>query len=223
MENSAEIEESGILCAIEFAEAHWTILLACARSGAALPPVSGDASVDARILRAFRSEFGHMDVARVTAEQLSGSEVNKRRWREFLPTLEGSTNGQVFHMLTLLRGESRLGYTPDNTILVPRAQYLCIEAARNALGLNALALDDAMAAELSASARELRRVIRVARSAGDSSSADASRVRGLVSALAEPAQWSLSRAALDASGILPVLRAIASGSSGSPFPPSARS
>mgnify|MGYP006087734243 CR=1 FL=1 len=216
--NSAEVEERGILDSIDFAERHWASLVAAARSGEALPPASGDAATDARLLRAFRSEFQALDVAHVTARELSGSEVAKRRWREFLPALEGSTNGHIFHMLTLLRCESRLGYTPANTILVPRAQFLCIEAARTALGLNAVALDDSMAAELTAARLELCRVISAAKRRGGGDSDDAARVKGLVAILAEPTQWSLSDAVLRASKIVPVARAIADGSSGSPFP-----
>lgn len=41
-----------------------------------------------------------------------------------------------FNFATMMRLNARLGYSEENSIVVPRAQFVAIEIARNRLGFN---------------------------------------------------------------------------------------
>ena len=62
------------------------------------------------------------------------SEVAKRRWRNFCYIFQNHL--EDFNFGCLLRLNTYKDYSPDNTTLVPRVQFLAIEVARNRQGLN---------------------------------------------------------------------------------------
>lgn len=75
-----------------------------------------------------RSNFPTLDVSFVSDDDLKNS-FAKEKWRLFMISQEGLTDN--FNMLCLLRSDCNEGYTEDNTIIVPRIQFLCVEIARN--------------------------------------------------------------------------------------------
>ena len=58
----------------------------------------------------------------------------KTKWRQFCNDLQELV--EDFNFATLLRLDSRSDYSESNTTLVPRAQFVAIEVARNREGLN---------------------------------------------------------------------------------------
>ncbi|XP_025026491.1 protein PBDC1, partial [Python bivittatus] len=58
-----------------------------------------------------------------------------QKWRPFCLQFEGAV--EDFNFGTLLRLDCRRGYSEENTVLVPRIQFLAIEIARNREGCNA--------------------------------------------------------------------------------------
>jgi hypothetical protein len=134
IENDPGMEERGIFDAILFAEAHWTKLTAPSLASPADLVLTESAEMDKRLVRTFRGEFGtSFDIVNVTVASLKAKGV-REKWRSFLEAVGAAV--PLYHMMTLLRLDAKLGYTSDNTILVPRVQYLMIEGARNAEGAN---------------------------------------------------------------------------------------
>lgn len=58
----------------------------------------------------------------------------KAKWRKFCNDMEQSV--EDFNYATLMRLNARQDYNEENTIVVPRAQFIAIEIARNRLGFN---------------------------------------------------------------------------------------
>ena len=134
IENDPGMEERGIFDAIVYAEAHWTKLTAPSLASPADLVLTESAEMDKRLVRSFRGEFGaSFDIANVTLASLKAKGV-REKWRSFLEAVGAAV--PLYHMMTLLRHNAKLGYTSDNTILVPRVQFLMIEGARNAEGVN---------------------------------------------------------------------------------------
>uniref|UniRef100_UPI000B4CC8B3 protein PBDC1 n=1 Tax=Lonchura striata TaxID=40157 RepID=UPI000B4CC8B3 len=89
--------------------------------------------LDARIHERFRGTFPGLRLQRLEPEQLK-SEPAKAKWRPFCLAFEGLV--EDFNFGTLLRLDARGAYTEENSILVPRIQFLAIEIARNREGCN---------------------------------------------------------------------------------------
>jgi len=90
--------------------------------------------IDDEIYGVFRSNFADMKVATVDENEMKSPE-GKAQWREFCNQFENRVDD--WNMASLLRADcSAADITPDNTILVPRIQFLAIEIARNREGLN---------------------------------------------------------------------------------------
>ena len=60
--------------------------------------------------------------------------IAKVKWRNFCNEMQ--ENVQNFNFATILRLDSHKQYDEANTIVVPRAQFIAIEIARNRLGFN---------------------------------------------------------------------------------------
>ena len=90
--------------------------------------------IDDELYNAFSRDFPDVNVALLNEEKHFKSEEMKERWRTFLARFEDRVPD--FNVGTLLRINPADVYTPLNSILVVRLQFLCVEIARNRSGLN---------------------------------------------------------------------------------------
>lgn len=88
---------------------------------------------DDEIYKEFRSQFPDLVVGVLNIDDLKSEEA-KNKWRPFCNSFEEVI--EDFNYATLLRIDSTKDYSDDNTIVVPRIQFLAIEIARNREGLN---------------------------------------------------------------------------------------
>lgn len=89
--------------------------------------------VDDLIYKAFREEFPILDV-RIIDENDLKSKKEKDKWRPFCERFKTLLDDYSFG--TLLRSDAEKDYSEENTMLVTRIQFLCIEIARNKEGIN---------------------------------------------------------------------------------------
>merc|ERR1712198_393732 len=89
--------------------------------------------VDNEIYKKFKDEFPNVNLAMINEDEMK-SEAGKKVWREFCESFKGTVEDYNFG--TLLRLDPTADYNPENTILVPRIQFLAIEIARNREGHN---------------------------------------------------------------------------------------
>ena len=152
MTNDPKIEEQGIIEAMERADDHWALLLS--------KPTHRDTALtetiekDRKIYNTFLSEFGttYKEWIADASEDAIKNPLQKERWRYFLLAVSqqiGDQDGEhLTNDLTLLRQNCRKGYTRENTFIVPYAQFLCLEIARNLEGLNDNVAADAVLDDL---------------------------------------------------------------------------
>jgi len=140
MTNDPKIEEQGIMEAMGRADDHWALLLSKTHHHDTV--LTETAEKDAKIYKSFLSNFGstYKDWIANAPEDVLKNDTQKERWRNFLLAVSkqiGDQNGEhLTNDLTLFRQDCRKGYTRENTYIVPYAQFLCIEIARNIEGLN---------------------------------------------------------------------------------------
>uniref|UniRef100_A0A0N5BKU5 Polysacc_synt_4 domain-containing protein n=1 Tax=Strongyloides papillosus TaxID=174720 RepID=A0A0N5BKU5_STREA len=123
--NDPSIELAWAMKASERASIHQNLLLSCDTKTLKLNKNQDD------IYKSFREIFPDLNIEMVTEEQLKGD--NKKKWHDFC---ESFKEIDEYNMGALLRMDVKTIYSPDNTIIVPRIQFLAIEAARNIEGLN---------------------------------------------------------------------------------------
>lgn len=131
VENSGEIEMNGIMHAVEYMSDHWNMLVSSNDADALV--LTADRAEDDRLYREFRAAFGAMDVLRTESRMLKDPRTQET-WRAFMMAQDGRM--EEFNMISLLRIDATLGYDDENTLLVPRVQFLAIEIARNREGVN---------------------------------------------------------------------------------------
>ena len=85
------------------------------------------------IYEKFRSTFPNLSVDVLDVEELKSSDA-KEKWRPFCSEFEGLV--EDFNYATMLRTDPNKDYGEDNSIVVPRIQFLAIEIARNREGHN---------------------------------------------------------------------------------------
>ena len=88
---------------------------------------------DDSIYEEFRKEFPDLDIDLIQVDALKSDEA-KKKWRPFCNMFEGLV--EDFNYATMVRLDSKRDYSEDNSIVVPRIQFLAIEIARNREGLN---------------------------------------------------------------------------------------
>eukprot|EP00011_Vannellida_sp_DIVA3-517-6-12_P012248 CAMPEP_0114618630 /NCGR_PEP_ID=MMETSP0168-20121206/7798_1 /TAXON_ID=95228 ORGANISM="Vannella sp., Strain DIVA3 517/6/12" /NCGR_SAMPLE_ID=MMETSP0168 /ASSEMBLY_ACC=CAM_ASM_000044 /LENGTH=150 /DNA_ID=CAMNT_0001829775 /DNA_START=18 /DNA_END=470 /DNA_ORIENTATION=- len=86
---------------------------------------------DDAIYTAFRELFPDLNVA-LLDEDVIKSKESKEAWRPFLMQWEGKV--EDFNFGTLLRLDAEKEYGPENSCIVPRVQFYCVELARNREG-----------------------------------------------------------------------------------------
>lgn len=131
VENSGEIELHGILYAIRRMGEHWEQLTSAANADAMV--LTGSREEDTQLYSTFRSRFPAMQLGLITEDTLKDTRLHET-WRDFLTSQAEQLSEH--NMISLLRKNASLGYNDENTMLVPRAQFLCIEIARNREGVN---------------------------------------------------------------------------------------
>jgi hypothetical protein len=131
VDNDSELEMKGIGLAVEYLEQHWKLLCSCGCSTDIV--LSSDAEQDAALYRSFRENFPSLNIEDLSVDSMK-HERSRTQWRSVLDLWEGRLRDH--NMICLLRYDCRSGYDNANTMLVPRAQFLMIEIARNREGLN---------------------------------------------------------------------------------------
>lgn len=89
--------------------------------------------MDNAIYTIFRLEFPKLDVKIINEDEMK-SQTEKIKWRMFCERFKDVVEDYNFG--TLLRSDCSQNYTQENSILVPRMQFLAIELARNKEGWN---------------------------------------------------------------------------------------
>ena len=126
--NDPELERKGCAAAAEYAQIHWSKLQRLVNDDA-VPAASIELhGNDRRLYACFRASISE-DVAVLRAEQLK-----TRIWRDLLTCMDGRVKDHNF--MTLLRPDASLSYDDqrDSLFVVPRAQFLMIELARQREG-----------------------------------------------------------------------------------------
>ncbi|CAG2118638.1 unnamed protein product [Medioppia subpectinata] len=88
---------------------------------------------DDHVYTTFRQQFPQLDIKSMTEQTLKSDEA-KTQWRQYCNEIQEFV--EDFNFATLLRLDCRQDYSEANTIVVPRAQFVAIEVARNREGLN---------------------------------------------------------------------------------------
>ena len=127
--NDPELERKGCAAAAEYAQIHWAKLQRLVNDDA-VPAASIElhGADDRRLYACFRASISE-DVAVLRADQLK-----TRIWRDLLTCMDGRVKDHNF--MTLLRPDASLSYDEQRETLfvVPRAQFLMIELARQREG-----------------------------------------------------------------------------------------
>lgn len=124
--NDELVEEMWALKAMDHAEVYFNLLTSVHPSCLHLTPY------DDQIYQAFREDFPDLKVD-VIADDTLKTEDAKIRWRLFA---EKFNKLDDYAYGTLIRADSSKEFTPENSLLVVRIQFLAIEIARNREGLN---------------------------------------------------------------------------------------
>ncbi|KAA6401487.1 MAG: hypothetical protein EZS28_002990 [Streblomastix strix] len=125
--NNADIEKQWAIQAFKYADVYQRLLESMDPAKLRL------SKIDDEIYSKFRSSFPDLDV-NIIDENKMKSEEEKNKWRPLLLEFKEKTKDWDFG--TLLRIDASKGVSEQNTTLVTRIQFLCIEIARNKEGVN---------------------------------------------------------------------------------------
>jgi len=120
------LEELWAKKAFEHAETHFNLLISLDPRSLKLTPY------DDQIYKIFREDFPNFRIDYVDENELK-SDLSKIKWRNFI---EKFNKIEDFAFGTLLRVDSSKDFSPENSLLVVRIQFLAIEIARNREGCN---------------------------------------------------------------------------------------
>ncbi|XP_015794752.1 protein PBDC1 [Tetranychus urticae] len=88
---------------------------------------------DDMIYETFKETFPDFKLDVISTDDLK-SEESKNKWRPFCETFKGEV--EDYNFASLVRLDCKGDYSEENTVVVPRIQFLAIEIARNRQGLN---------------------------------------------------------------------------------------
>ena len=125
--NDPVVEQLWTMKAVEHMKIHFNLISAIDPKILKLTPKDED------VYQAFRSTFPNLSIDVIQVDNLKSEEA-KKDWRPFCNQFEGII--EDFNYATLLRLDAKKDYSEDNTIVVPRIQFLAIEVARNREGFN---------------------------------------------------------------------------------------
>lgn len=126
-QNDPTIEGVWCLKAVEHMQIHFNLICSISPQILKLTPK------DDVVYKEFRKQFPDMAIEMLEVEQLKCDEA-KEKWRPFCNMFKDEV--EDYNYATLLRLDSKKDYSDDNTVVVPRIQFLAIEVARNREGLN---------------------------------------------------------------------------------------
>uniref|UniRef100_A0A0B6ZJV3 Polysaccharide biosynthesis domain-containing protein n=1 Tax=Arion vulgaris TaxID=1028688 RepID=A0A0B6ZJV3_9EUPU len=129
--NSSGIEMSWAMKAMDHATVHYNLISSVDASRLRLT------QTDDKIYQQFRAQFPDLNTALLIEDDLKTPEA-KEKWRNFCESFKEEIAD--YNMGTLLRLNCEGDYTPENTTLSIRTQFLAIEIARNKEGLNSCLL-----------------------------------------------------------------------------------
>ncbi|GLV43944.1 uncharacterized protein CBL_12760 [Carabus blaptoides fortunei] len=125
--NDESLEEMWAAKAFEHAEIYFNLL--CSVD----PKLLQLTQIDNTIYTIFREEFPKLDVQLINEDNMKGA-TGKVKWRLFCDRFKDIIEDYNFG--TLMRADCTGEYSENNSMLVPRIQFLAIELARNREGLN---------------------------------------------------------------------------------------
>jgi len=126
-ENRADIEMNWAIKAMEHANVHYNIITSVDASRLKLT------KLDDKIYETFRKSFPDLSIAKITDDDIK-TPAEKEKWRNFCESFKEEV--EDYNQGTLLRLDCEGDYTPENTTLSVRTQFLAIEIARNREGFN---------------------------------------------------------------------------------------
>ena len=127
--NEASLEQSWAIMTMKYAETHFKLLQSYDASTLRLT------AYDDEIYTKFMEKFSNLRLDILTPDDLK-SKSAKVAWREFCNHFDRKV--EDFNFGTLLRLDVTKEYTEENTVLVPRVQFLAIEIARNRHHMNTM-------------------------------------------------------------------------------------
>lgn len=125
--NDAEVEFLWAMKAVEHAEIHFNLVSSVNPRSLRLT------DHDDRIYASFKEAFRDFSLTPIVIDQLKSEEA-KAKWREYMKEFENDVAD--FNFATLLRLDAELDYSEENTIVVPRLEFMAVEIARNREGFN---------------------------------------------------------------------------------------
>lgn len=125
--NDPTLEGLWALKAVEHMQIHFNLICSISPKMLKLTPK------DDVVYKEFRKQFPDMGIEVIDVDQLKNSEA-KEKWRPFCNMFQDEV--EDFNYATLLRLDAKKDYSDDNTLVVPRIQFLAIEVARNREGFN---------------------------------------------------------------------------------------
>lgn len=131
-DNFEDIEKQFAVKAVQHLEIYWKML--SLRPGSRLTFTKLDDQIFTHLCLTFPQFSTPAGVAAPLVEDEIKSVGGKRVWRDFMMTYEKTVDDYNFG--SLLRLDCAREYDEENTIFVPRMQFLAIEIARNRFGLN---------------------------------------------------------------------------------------
>eukprot|EP00088_Acartia_fossae_P018401 TRINITY_DN20633_c0_g1_i1.p1 TRINITY_DN20633_c0_g1~~TRINITY_DN20633_c0_g1_i1.p1 ORF type:complete len:209 (+),score=31.82 TRINITY_DN20633_c0_g1_i1:28-654(+) len=127
--NDSRVEQLWAMKAMDHAEVYFNLLCSVEPSRLKL---TGNLEDDDVLYNEFRSTFPNLDIGKLKESDLK-SEANKEIWRTFS---ENHKHIEDYSLGSLLRLDSSLDYSEENTIIAVKVQFLAIEIARNREGFN---------------------------------------------------------------------------------------
>uniref|UniRef100_A0AC35TU56 Polysacc_synt_4 domain-containing protein n=1 Tax=Rhabditophanes sp. KR3021 TaxID=114890 RepID=A0AC35TU56_9BILA len=125
--NDDQIELAWAIKASERATVHQNLLVNCDTMTLKLNKHQPE------IYEQFRKTFPDFDIEQVTETTLKGT--NKHLWHDYCELFK--TTVDDYNLGSIMRVDATKIYSQENSIIVPRIQFLAIEGARNIEGVNA--------------------------------------------------------------------------------------
>jgi len=125
--NREDVEMNWAIKAMEHANVHFNLISSVDASRLRLT------KADDKIYEKFRAEFPDLSIKKVTDDDLK-TPAEKEKWRNFCESFKDEV--EDYNLGSLLRLDCEGDYTPENTTLSVRTQWLAIEIARNREGFN---------------------------------------------------------------------------------------
>jgi hypothetical protein len=122
--NDPRLEQLWAMKAMDHAEVYFNLLCSVDPSRLKL---TGSLESDTKIYEHFKETFPKLNVGKLTEADIK-AEAEKIKWREFSDFYK---DVEDYSLGSLLRLDSSLDYSEDNTIIAIKIQFLAIEIARN--------------------------------------------------------------------------------------------